>query len=85
MGIQAIIDKAKEHRSVRVLLLLIERLKKQKIVYQIITVMLILLLSIAMTILFAGYIILHTIHFVFVSVMLRALEWYLNLDTNKSE
>ena len=74
----------KRHRSVRVLLLLIDRLKSQNILFQVFTIFLIIVLSAALMAFFSSYIIWTIIRYMFINIFLRAIEWYLKLYNNKS-
>lgn len=67
-----------QQQSIRVFIKLLKRLSQQHILFQIISLILLFIFGITIIIFFSSYVIWFALKFIFVQILMRGIEWYLN-------
>lgn len=71
-----------QDRSIRVFVKLVKRLRQQSLFWQIITTLFIIIFGTTIVIFFSSYFIWFVLKFIFLQILLRGAEWYLNITEN---
>lgn len=69
---------AQKQQSIRVFIKLLKRLSQQHILFQIISLILLFIFGFTIIIFFSSYVIWFALKFIFVQILMRGIEWYLN-------